>query len=83
MEDARACDLTRLVEANVLETAEGDFGDVVYSMGAGAVRIDLELAHQRVGFVAEGPAKCVPWRSATKIDLNVELLRRSWTYGDT
>ena len=83
MDDVRACDLTRLVEANVLETAEGDFGDVIYSMRAGAVRIDLELAHQRVGFVAQRPTKCVPWRSATKIDLNVELLRRSWTYGDT
>ena len=35
-----------------------------------------------MGFVAEGPTKCAPWRSASKIDLNVELLRRSWEYGE-
>lgn len=83
MDDARDCDLTRLVEANVLETAEGDFGGIVYSMRSRWLRIDLELAHQRDGFVIEGLAKCVSWRLATNIDSNVELFRRSWTYDDT
>ena len=41
MDDARACDLARLVEAHVLDTAEDEFGDTVYSLRAGAVRIHL------------------------------------------
>ena len=83
LDNVHACDLDTLMEAGIIESEERDFGEVTYKIRPAAVEINLELAHRRIGLVAQMPAKCVPWRMATRIDLDVELLRLGWRYGDT